>query len=69
MSLLASSLPRAKCKKHLAVFSASTPVGAVASYILFSFFGNNDDGWTGVALLVSVRIIIVWRMSAYARSF
>lgn len=52
-SLLATSIPRAKCKKHLAVFSASTPAGAIASYMIFSFLGNGDSGWTGVALLVS----------------
>ncbi|KAG6916323.1 hypothetical protein DXG01_007373 [Tephrocybe rancida] len=52
-SLLATSLPRAKCKKHLIVFAASTPISAVASYLLFSFFGNGDDNWTGIALLVS----------------
>ncbi|KAF5382628.1 hypothetical protein D9615_003016 [Tricholomella constricta] len=52
-SLLATSLPRAKCKKYLIVFASSTPVGAIASYLLFSFLGNGDGGWTGVALLVS----------------
>jgi len=53
-SLLATSLPRPDCKKHLAVFSASTPLAAVGSYFLFSMFGNGDGGgWTGVALLVS----------------
>ncbi|GLB38237.1 putative ZIP Zinc transporter [Lyophyllum shimeji] len=52
-SLLATSLPRAKCKKYLAVFASSTPIGAIASYLLFSFLGNGDGGWTGVALLFS----------------
>ncbi|KAG6841691.1 hypothetical protein C0991_007961, partial [Blastosporella zonata] len=52
-SLLATSLPRAKCKKYLIVFASSTPISAVASYLLFSFFGNGDDNWTGIALLVS----------------
>ncbi|RDB17793.1 Zinc transporter ZIP9-A [Hypsizygus marmoreus] len=52
-SLLATSLPRAKCKKHLIAFSASTPVGAIASYLLFSLLGNGDGGWTGIALLIS----------------
>jgi len=52
-SLMATSLPRAKCRKHLAAFSTSTPIGAIASYLLFSFLGSNDTAWTGIALLVS----------------
>ncbi|KAF8073876.1 Zinc/iron permease [Lyophyllum atratum] len=52
-SLLATSLPRAKCKRHLVVFASSTPISAITSYLLFSFLGNGDGGWTGVALLVS----------------
>ncbi|KAG5646524.1 hypothetical protein DXG03_003291 [Asterophora parasitica] len=36
-SLLATSLPRAKCKKYLTIFASSTPIGAIASYLLFSF--------------------------------
>ncbi|KAG6903155.1 hypothetical protein C0995_004702 [Termitomyces sp. Mi166 len=52
-ALLAISLPRPRCKKYLIVFASSTPISAVASYVLFSFFGNGDDNWTGIALLVS----------------
>ncbi|KAG6850342.1 hypothetical protein H0H93_014615 [Arthromyces matolae] len=52
-SLLATSLPRAKCKKYVVIFASSTPLSAVASYLLFSFFGNGDDNWTAIALLVS----------------
>jgi len=52
-SLLSTSLSRAKCKKHLAVFSASTPAGAIASFLLFLFLGDSHNDWTGVALLVS----------------
>ncbi|KAF8645186.1 hypothetical protein AX16_008013 [Volvariella volvacea WC 439] len=52
-SLMASSLPRADCKKHLAAFSASTPIGAIASYLVFSFLGGGDGEWAGVALLIS----------------
>ncbi|KAG6813574.1 hypothetical protein H0H92_009618 [Tricholoma furcatifolium] len=52
-SLLATSLPRAKCKKHLIVFAASTPISAVASYLLFSFIGNGEDKWTANTLLFS----------------
>ncbi|KAF9468625.1 Zinc/iron permease [Collybia nuda] len=52
-SLLATSLPRAQCKKHLAIFSASSPTGALGSYLLFSFLGTHDEGWTGIALLIS----------------
>lgn len=41
-SLMATSLPRIECRKHLAVFSASTPIGAIASYAAFSFVGAGD---------------------------
>ncbi|KAH9949833.1 Zinc/iron permease [Amylocystis lapponica] len=53
-SLLSTSLPRSECKKHIAVFSAATPLGALLSYLLLSFFGASSEGrWPGVALLVS----------------
>lgn len=53
-SLIATNLPRPDCKKHLAVFSASTPLSAIASYLLFSLLGDGDGGGlTGVALLLS----------------
>ncbi|PCH39959.1 Zinc/iron permease [Wolfiporia cocos MD-104 SS10] len=53
-SLLSTALPRAECKKHLAAFSASTPLGALASYALLSFLGTGGEGrWPGVALLIS----------------
>ncbi|KAJ7600931.1 Zinc/iron permease [Mycena floridula] len=52
--LLASSLPRADCKKHLLAFSASTPLAAIASYLLLAFFGvRNEEEWIGTALLLS----------------
>jgi len=52
-SLLASSIPRSACKKHLAAFSASTPFSAIASYLLLSVFGRIGVGWSGIALLIS----------------
>ncbi|KAI0771122.1 Zinc/iron permease [Trametes elegans] len=53
-SLLSTSLPHAQCKKHLAIFSASTPVGTLVSYTLLSFFGADSHGrWPGIALLFS----------------
>ncbi|KAJ7784354.1 Zinc/iron permease [Mycena metata] len=53
-SLLNTSLPRPECRKHLAIFSASTPIGAIVSYALLSFFSAGAQGsWTGLALLVS----------------
>ncbi|KIK01874.1 hypothetical protein K443DRAFT_678018 [Laccaria amethystina LaAM-08-1] len=53
-SLIATNLPRPDCKKYLAVFSASTPLSAIASYLLFSLLGDGDGGGlTGVALLLS----------------
>lgn len=55
-SLLATSLPRPQCKKHLAAFSASTPIAAVLTYLALSFFGGNEHpDWPGIALLLSVR--------------
>ena len=55
-SLLATSLPRAECRKHLAIFSASTPVGAIVVYCLLSLVRiKSESNWTGVALLISVR--------------
>jgi len=53
-SLLNTSLPRPECRKHLAFFAASTPLGAIVSYAVLSFFSTGAQGnWTGLALLVS----------------
>ncbi|KAL0575294.1 hypothetical protein V5O48_006671 [Marasmius crinis-equi] len=53
-SLLATSLPRPDCKKHLAAFSVSTPVSTVATYFFITFFGGKGNPtWTGTALLLS----------------
>ncbi|KAK0201674.1 Zinc/iron permease [Desarmillaria ectypa] len=53
-SLLATSLPLPECKKHLAVFSATTPVATFATYVFLSFFGAGDHAdWIGLALLIS----------------
>ncbi|KAI0712654.1 Zinc/iron permease [Earliella scabrosa] len=53
-SLLSTSLPVAECKKHLAIFSASTPIGTLVSYTLLSFFGaSGRSHWPGIALLFS----------------
>ncbi|KAJ3786197.1 Zinc/iron permease [Lentinula aff. detonsa] len=53
-SLLATSLSRPQCKRHLAVFSASTPIAAVLSYLALDFFGGADHAdWPGIALLLS----------------
>ncbi|KAI5831180.1 Zinc/iron permease [Schizophyllum commune Tattone D] len=52
-SLLAtSSLTREQCRTHLAVFSAATPVGAIAAYALFAFLGTGQ-AWVGATLLFS----------------
>ncbi|KAJ7643954.1 Zinc/iron permease [Roridomyces roridus] len=53
-SLLNTSLPRPECRQHLAFFAASTPFGAIVSYLLLSFFSaGGEGGWTGIVLLVS----------------
>ncbi|KAL6297885.1 ZIP zinc transporter-domain-containing protein, partial [Sparassis latifolia] len=63
-SLLATALPRAQCKMHLAVFSVATPVGALVSYVLLSFIGARSEGrWPGIALLVSVSTHVrFWKL-------
>ncbi|EEB90864.1 hypothetical protein MPER_10873, partial [Moniliophthora perniciosa FA553] len=54
-SLLATSLPRPDCKKHLAAFSVSTPVASIVTYSFIDFFGGKGNAeWTGTALLLSV---------------
>ncbi|KAI0269809.1 Zinc/iron permease [Gloeopeniophorella convolvens] len=53
VSLMSTSLSRMDCRKHLLLFSASTPVGAIASYASFSFFGAKQVDGVGTALLVS----------------
>ncbi|KAI0693229.1 Zinc/iron permease [Cytidiella melzeri] len=53
-SLLATSLPRSECRKHVAVFSASTPIGALLSYGMLSLVHINSEGnWTGILMLIS----------------
>ncbi|KAJ3814064.1 Zinc/iron permease [Lentinula aff. lateritia] len=53
-SLLATSLSRPQCKKHLAVFSVSTPIAALLSYVALDFFGGAEHAdWPGTALLLS----------------
>ncbi|KAL9711294.1 hypothetical protein Ac2012v2_005834 [Leucoagaricus gongylophorus] len=54
VSLLSTNLPRADCKKHLAIFASSTPLGAVSTFFLLSFFGLADSNeLVGSALLIS----------------
>ncbi|KIM43190.1 hypothetical protein M413DRAFT_444004 [Hebeloma cylindrosporum] len=53
-SLLSTSLSRPNCKKYVAIFSASTPLSAIVSYVLFSSLGKGNDGnLIGMALLIS----------------
>ena len=42
-TLLASSMPVSECKRHLALFSIATPLGAILSYAFYSFFAPLDD--------------------------
>ena len=51
---MSTSLSRVECKKHLLLFSASTPVGAITSYVAFSLFGSKQVDGVGTALLISV---------------
>jgi len=53
-SLLSTSLSRSSCRKHLAIFSASTPLGALTTYGILTLLGVQGSGtWSGIALLVS----------------
>ncbi|KIK69698.1 hypothetical protein GYMLUDRAFT_34101 [Collybiopsis luxurians FD-317 M1] len=54
-SLLATSLSRSQCKRHLIAFSVSTPISAIITYIVLDFFGGSDQhaDWPGIALLLS----------------
>jgi len=53
VSLMSTSLSRVECRKHLLLFSASTPVGAITSYASFFFFGLKKVEGVGTALLIS----------------
>ncbi|XP_006462517.1 hypothetical protein AGABI2DRAFT_193646 [Agaricus bisporus var. bisporus H97] len=54
IALLNTSLPRHECRKYLAIFAASTPLGAIATYFLLSFLGFADNTQlAGSGLLVS----------------
>lgn len=67
-SLLTIGLPRSECKRHIAVFSASTPVGALVTYLLLTLFSTGSPGnWPGTALLVSVslRFHLFWVVISY----
>jgi len=59
---MSTSLSRADCKKHLLLFSASTPVGAIASYASYSFFGSDKVDGVGTALLISVSSVTPQRV-------
>ncbi|KZS90477.1 Zinc/iron permease [Sistotremastrum niveocremeum HHB9708] len=55
-SLLATSIPRNKIRTHVALFAASTPIGAVLTYSILTLFGQGygpENGFQGIALLVS----------------
>ncbi|OCB89906.1 Zinc/iron permease [Sanghuangporus baumii] len=53
MSLL-SSLTPSECRKHLAAFSAATPIGALVVFAILNILGGDIEGeWTGIALLLS----------------
>lgn len=60
IALLNTSLPRHECRKYLAIFAASTPLGVIATYFLLSFLGFADNTQlAGSGLLVSVSIQVV----------
>ncbi|KAH7099038.1 Zinc/iron permease [Auriculariales sp. MPI-PUGE-AT-0066] len=52
-SLLAAGLPKPAVRKHLTIFSLSSPLSAIFTYYFLTWFGSNAGSWTGVALLAS----------------
>jgi len=53
-SLLSTSLSRYECRHHILAFSLATPLGAILSYTILSFWESSiHGGWTGIALLIS----------------
>jgi len=52
-ALLSTSLPRSTCRKHIAIFSLSTPLSALISYELLNLLGALNGSFTGIALLIS----------------
>ncbi|KAA1469955.1 Zinc/iron permease [Dentipellis sp. KUC8613] len=56
-SLLSTSLSRVECRRHLMVFSSSTPAGAIVAYSLFSLLGLTDQYKVGIFLLISVSLL------------
>jgi len=53
-SIIPTNIPRSKCTKYVAIFSLSTPLSALVTYIVFSSLGMGGKGdLTGLALLVS----------------
>lgn len=46
-------------RKHVAVFSAATPVGALSSFLVLNILGTRAGSWTGIALLISVCEILI----------
>jgi len=53
-TLLSSNLPKPTCKKYVAIFSTSTPLSAIGSYLIFYCLGSDShDDVIGPALLIS----------------
>ncbi len=54
-SLLSTVLAKPDYRKHIVVFSLSTPIGALVSFGVLSVIGiTPNSDWAGIALLVSV---------------
>lgn len=53
-SLMMTPLSRSAIRRHLAIFAASTPAGAILTYILLNLLGAQSGAeWTGQTLLFS----------------
>ncbi|KIJ54742.1 hypothetical protein M422DRAFT_24647 [Sphaerobolus stellatus SS14] len=51
--LMTTSLSRYQIRRHIAIFSAATPVGTIASFFLLNLLGTDAGKWTGIAMLIS----------------
>jgi zinc transporter 9 len=53
-ALLGTQLPPGACKRHVALFAAATPAGALLAYAAGALArGRVPPAWTGLAMLVS----------------
>ncbi|KAF8798932.1 Zinc/iron permease [Phlegmacium glaucopus] len=52
-SIISTNIPRPQCKKYLAIFSLSTPLSTLVTYVICSSLESGKSDLSGLALLVS----------------